>query len=183
MLRTAIAFVFLGTLAFSAQAAERRIGDLMVGHAWARASAGKMARNGAAYITVHNLGSEVDRLVAAETPAAAKAQFHTHVSKDGVMRMTRLKVVEVPPGAPVVFRPGGLHVMLMKLLAPLKKGSEFTLTLTFEKAGQVEITVPIMAVGAMGGQQHDDMHKDGGGHKDGDHDKHHKMHHGSKSDS
>ncbi len=177
MLRSAIALFFLGATVFSAQAEEKQVGDLMVGHAWARASAGKMARNGAAYLTVHNLGNEADLLLAAETPVAAKAQFHTHVTKDGVMRMKRLKAVEVPPGKHVIFRPGGLHVMLMKLQAPLDKGGDFALTLTFEKAGQVKITVPIMAVGAMGGHQHDGMHKDG------DHDKHHKMHHGSKSDS
>ncbi|MDP6068341.1 MAG: copper chaperone PCu(A)C [Alphaproteobacteria bacterium] len=183
MFRAVYALLLLAAITPSALAAEWQAGEIMVGHAWARASAGKMARNGAAYITVHNLGSKADRLVAVETPAAAKAQFHTHVSKEGVMRMRRIKAVEVPPGAPVVFRPGGLHVMLMKLVAPLEKGGELALVLTFEKAGRVEITVPILAVGAMGGQHHDDMHK-GGGHE---HDKHHKMnhkeHHGGKTDS
>ena len=179
MIRSAFALLLFSILAFPAQAAEKRVGDLMVGHAWARASAGTKARNGAAYITVHNLGSEVDRLLAVATPVAGKAQFHDHIMKDGIMRMTRVKAVEVAPGEPTVFRPGGLHVMLMKLKAPLQKGGEFALTLTFEKAGKVEIMVPIMGVGAMGGHRHDDMHKD----KDHKHDKQHKMHHGSKTDS
>ena len=67
MFRAVYALLLLAAITPSALAAEWQAGEIMVGHAWARASAGKMARNGAAYITVHNLGSKADRLVAVET--------------------------------------------------------------------------------------------------------------------
>ncbi len=124
-------------------------GDVRVEQAWARATPGK-SRNGAAYITISNHGASADRLVAAATPAAKRAEVHTHLMAGGIMRMRPAGAIEVKPGEPVVFRPGGLHLMLMGLAAPLKEGETFPLTLTFERAGPVEVQVTVRGVGAMG---------------------------------
>ena len=64
--------------------------------------------------------------------------------------MRRIDGVDVDPGATAVFAPGGLHIMLIKLKAPLKEGESFPLTLTFEKAGSMEVEAMVAGAGAMG---------------------------------
>ncbi len=117
-------------------------GDLTIHKPWARASIGQ-AQAAAAYLTVMNKGSLPDRLVAAEGDVANRVELHTHMMQDGVMKMRQVDAIEVAPGEPAVLKPGGLHVMLMGLKAPLVEGKSFPLTLVFEKAGRVEIEVPI----------------------------------------
>lgn len=133
----------------AALAEHEKLGDLTIGDSWARATA-KLAKNGAAYLTIENHGSEPDQLVAVESPVAKKAELHTVIHEDGVMKMRPLKTVEIHPGEPAVLAPGGIHIMLMGLAHPLEKGSSFPLTLTFEKAGTLEIEVPVHGPGAMG---------------------------------
>ncbi len=131
-----------------ALAGDYRVGDLRVEQPWARASIGQ-ARTGAAYLTLNNGGEAVDRLLSVATPAAKHAGLHTHLMEAGVMKMRPLEGIEVAPGAPTVLRPGGLHVMLMGLKAPLVEGESFPLTLTFERAGAIEVQVRIQGIGAM----------------------------------
>jgi len=140
------------------QAMDARVKDLTVSGVWARASAGP-ARAGAAYLTVANHGKEIDRLIAVATPAAKHASLHTSLMEQGVMKMRPLKAVEVHPGEPAVLRPGGTHIMLMGLKAPLKEGAHFPLTLTFEKAGTVEVMVMVRGVASMGDIHKHDMQK------------------------
>lgn len=137
-------------------------GDITVSDAWSRASAG-MTRAGAGFMTITNGGAEADRLIAAATPASATAELHTHVKDGEVMRMRQVEAIEVPAGQSVTLQPGGLHVMLMSLAAPLTEGQTFDLTLTFEKAGEMTVPVAVMGAGAMGagamggGAMHDGM--------------------------
>ena len=144
----AAAFGLATLIAANAFAHDFKLGDLMVDHPWARASIGQ-AKAGAAYLTIVNGGSEADRLIAAATPAAKRTELHTHIMKDGVMKMREVEAVEVAPGEPTVLQPGGLHVMLMGLKAPLSEGETFPLTLTFEKAGSLEVTVKIESAKSM----------------------------------
>jgi len=136
------------------QAGEHMSGDISVVNPWARASAGK-AKNGAAYMELVNNGHMADRLVKADTPVAKHASLHTHTMKDGVMSMGPVKAIEVSPGEPSVLQPGGLHIMLMGLKAPLKMGETFPMTLTFEKTGKTTVTVKVAGPGAMGAMKHD----------------------------
>lgn len=131
---------------------------------FARASAGP-ARNGAAYLTLKNAGGHADRLIGASTPAAERAELHTHIKDGDIMKMRQIEAVDVPAGGMAMLEPGGDHVMLMGLKAPLKEGESFPLTLIFENAGEVTVDVAIGAVGAMeghGGMSHHGTH--GGGH-------------------
>lgn len=125
-----------------ARAHETKQGDLLIDHPWARPTAGQ-AKNGAAYLRIVNSGAKADKLLSATTPAAKRAELHTHEHVDGVMRMRQVKSVEVPAKGEVAFKPGGLHVMLFDLEKPLHEGFGFPLMLTFEKAGKVEVTVQI----------------------------------------
>ncbi len=136
-------------------------GPIAVEAAWARASAG-MATAGAAFVTIRNTGTGADRLVAVSAPVARRAELHTHMTTDNVMRMRRIDAVPVQPGAATMLRPGGEHVMLMGLHTPLKEGERFPLTLTFEKAGAVTVPVVVRAVAARG---HGGMGDGGMGHR------------------
>ena len=127
--------------------------SIVIDHPWARATP-TGAKTGAAYVTLINNGSSGDRLLAAKTPVADAVQFHSVSEENGVSRMRELRAVEVPPGGKVTFSPGGMHIMLVGLKQPLKEGQTFPLSLTFEKAGKVDVTVSIAKVGAM---QHGDM--------------------------
>jgi len=124
------------------QAHDTKHGDLLIDHPWARPSAGQ-AKNGAAYLRIVNGGGQADKLLSASTPAAKRVELHTHEHTDGVMRMRQVKAIEVPAKGEVALKPGGLHVMLFDLEKPLHEGFGFPLTLTFEKAGKVEVTVQI----------------------------------------
>ena len=140
----------LGLFVFTSGAAagEFGVGDLVVEQPWARATPG-MGKTGAAYLTLSNHGADADRLLTVATPVAKKAELHGHMMEGAVMKMRPVTAIEVAPGTPTVLQPGGLHVMLMGLTAPLKKGDRFPLTLTFERAGSVEILVDVAGVGAM----------------------------------
>lgn len=149
--RTTLAAFLAAAIATAAAASPPvAVGDLEVSGAWARASIGT-SRPGAAYLTVTNTGTTPDALVAVATPAAAMPMIHaTAVAADGVARMEHVARLELPPGATVTLAPGGMHVMLMDLTAPLVAGATLPLTLTFERAGPVEIAMPILAIAAKG---------------------------------
>jgi len=149
----ALAAMILATL--PAAAADIMVGEIMISEAFARASAGR-ARNGAAFLTIMNKG-DADRLLAASAEVSARTELHTHsMDAEGVARMRPVDHIELPAGETVTLQPGGLHVMLMGLNAPLKQGDSFPLTLRFEKAGDVTFDVTVAAPGAKGpgGMQH-----------------------------
>ncbi len=133
----------------SAVAEDTRIGPMVVESAWARASAGRAA-NGAAYMTLRNTGASEDRLVAVSAEVARRAELHTHLMDNNVMKMRPVKDVAIAAGGSVTFQPGGHHVMLMGLEKRLVKGESLSLTLTFAKAGAVTVSVPIGGVGDRG---------------------------------
>jgi len=118
-----------------------------VTQAWARATPGK-STIGTAYATV--IAPAGDRLIGAATPVARVAEIHQHTMDNGVMKMRQVDAVPLPAGQAVVLSPGGYHIMLVDLKAPLVAGQSFPLTLSFEKAGTVETSVAIGGVGASG---------------------------------
>ncbi|MCA8867716.1 MAG: copper chaperone PCu(A)C [Rhodobacteraceae bacterium] len=129
-------------------------GDITVSSAYARAS-GANAKSGAIFMQIENSADTDDRLIAAATPAARKAELHTHIMTDqGVMQMREVKDGFVIPAQDVhMLARGGDHVMLMGLTGPLVQGDMVELTLTFEKAGELTLEVPVdMNRGDMPGQ-------------------------------
>jgi copper(I)-binding protein len=104
---------------------------------------------GGGYLTIENTGTEPDRLVSASSLAASDTQIHEMGMEGDVMKMRRLPVgLVIAPGETVTLAPGGLHIMLMGLKSPLKEGDTLTITLTFEKAGSVEVPLPILGAAA-----------------------------------
>jgi periplasmic copper chaperone A len=108
------------------------------------------ASTGAVYMTISNKSNAADRLTGASSEVADKLQIHEMKMVNGVMQMRELPSgLALPPGRSVALKPGSYHVMLIGLKQPLKAGETFPLTLTFEKAGKVEITVPVQSVAGM----------------------------------
>ncbi|RJG03552.1 copper chaperone PCu(A)C [Noviherbaspirillum sedimenti] len=98
----------------------------------------------AAYINIENRGSTADRLVGASSPVAGTTEIHVMTMNGNVMKMREVGEIAIDSGATVVMRPGeGYHIMLLNLKKPLKAGERFPLTLRFEKAGKVKVSVEI----------------------------------------
>jgi periplasmic copper chaperone A len=118
---------------------------------WARATPAG-AKTGAVYMTLDNKSGTADRLTGASSDVAETLQIHEMKVENGVMQMRQLAGgLPIPAGGSVVLKPGSYHVMLIGLKKPLTAGEEFPLTLTFEKAGNISVTVPVQAMGATGG--------------------------------
>ena len=113
---------------------------------WARAAI--QGGTGGAFLTIRNTGPQADRLVAASTPLARSTEVHETVREGEVMRMRPVPAIEVPAGGSVTLRPGGAHVMLVGLAEALRPGGTVPMTLTFERAGAVEVQVSVQAAGA-----------------------------------
>ena len=104
--------------------------------------------NGAVYLTIVNDTASADRLIAAESSVAASAGFHETVNANGIVRMEARPVgFEIPAGGNVVMQPGEKHIMLEELKGALAVGQTIKLTLRFETASAVTLTVPVIAAG------------------------------------
>jgi periplasmic copper chaperone A len=108
-------------------------------------------------MTVINSGQDAERMLGATTPMAAKVQLHSNTNDNGVMKMRELTSIEIEAGKKVALKPGGTHAMLVGLRQLLVAGQSFPLTLEFEKAGKIDVTVSVEKVGAMGHQHMNGM--------------------------
>jgi hypothetical protein len=132
-----------GALAHDAKA-----GAITVEHPWSRATPGG-AKVAAGYLTLKNSGESPDRLVSVTTDIAGSTEMHEVSMTDGVMRMRPVPDgLTVPAGGEVALEPGSHHLMFMDLKRPLKEGESFAATLTFEKAGSVDVTFSVEKPGA-----------------------------------
>jgi copper(I)-binding protein len=113
---------------------------------WARATP-TGAMTGAVYMTLANKTDTADRLTAASSEVARNVQIHEMTVVNGIMRMRQLtKGLAIPAGGSVTLKPGSYHMMLIGLKKPLIAGQALPLTLTFAKAGNISITVPIQTI-------------------------------------
>lgn len=135
----------LCALALLLPAAAARAADIEVVQPWARVTPG--SRTGAVYFTLHNGGGQSDRLMSGATPLAQRAELHSSITENGVTRMEKIDAVEVNAGGSVPFQPSGMHVMLIGLDPSATPGQTMPVTLHFEHAGDIQVTVPILAPG------------------------------------
>lgn len=118
--------------------------DIVIHDAYARSS-GPMARSGAAFMVIENTGDADDRLIAAASDKAKRVELHTHKDMgNGIMKMMEVKEgYVVPAGGSHALARGGDHVMLMGLTSAMVQGEAVTVTLTFEKAGEMVVEIPV----------------------------------------
>jgi copper(I)-binding protein len=76
-------------------------------------------------------------------------ELHTHIEENGMKAMRKVDFIDVPASGSVELKPGSFHVMFIKLKDQLKEGQQVTVTLVFEKAGEVAVTLPVKGPGAM----------------------------------
>ncbi|MCX8018449.1 MAG: copper chaperone PCu(A)C [Rhodocyclaceae bacterium] len=101
------------------------------------------SRTTAAFMVVKNASDKAVALVKAESPVAGVTELHTHLNDGGVMRMRQVKEIPVPAKGEAVLAPGGYHVMLIDLKAPLKEGDKVAITLGFADGGAKTIEAPV----------------------------------------
>lgn len=108
---------------------------------------GKRTMSAAVYLAMHNSGKQDDSLVDVKSDIAEMTTLHQSYEEDGIMRMDHVDALKVPAGGDANLSPGGYHIMLMQLQAPLKRGEQFPLTLVFEHAGEITVMVDITGIG------------------------------------
>ena len=126
----------LAGLMVPAARAEDLASNIVITQAWSRATpAGSKVAGG--YLTIENKGLAADKLLSASTDAAKKMEIHEMAVTDGIMTMRPVNGgLPVQAGKAVKFAPGGLHLMIVGLSAPLVQGDKVPVVLKFETAGR-----------------------------------------------
>ena len=141
----AIGIAFSGT----ALAQTASVGAIKIENAYTRATVpGQQVAGG--FMKIENKGA-TDQLLSASSPAAGEVQLHEMAMDGNVMKMRQVKDIAVPAGGAVELKPGGLHLMFMNIKAPLAAGESVPVKLKFAKAGEVEVKMPVNAMGQHGG--------------------------------
>ncbi len=162
-LKLVMSFAALLLSASAVLAHEATKNGVTLAHAWARATP-EGAKVGAAYLEIKTDAQTTDRLIAIATPVAGRPEIHAHIMEGNVMKMRKLEAIDLAPGESHVLKPMGEHLMLIDLKQPLKEGDLIKLTLTFEKAGPLEIDATVEPAGATGphGLDHQPSREDAG---------------------
>ena len=164
----AVLLLALAPFAHPAVAHETVAGDLTIDHAYGRPNLPN--RPTAAYMKIVNAGDEGDRLISAASAAFGTIEIHTMEMEGDVMKMRPVEGVDIPAGGAAELAPGGVHLMLFDAAQQFKIGDSYPLTLTFENAGEVEITVNVEKVTGHGHGEHGHGEHGHGDHGHGDHD-------------
>ena len=133
-----------------AQSQEAKLGDLVILQPWSRA-APRGAEVASGYLTIENKGTTADRLVGGSAEVAEKLQIEQIGMIGGAMTVQPVDGgLAISPGEKVVLAPGGYRLALLKLKSQLKKGTKVSMTLEFEKAGQVNVLFDVLGAAAKG---------------------------------
>lgn len=132
----------------SSAPSQAAIGDLEISAGFTRAML-PGAKVGGGYLTIANSGSKADRLVSVASPAAGHVEIHQMTMEGEIMRMRALNDgLTIAPGETVSLTPGRTHLMFLDVVEPFREGASIAVTLTFERAGPVKVTLPVLGAGA-----------------------------------
>lgn len=134
-----VAFTALASLALAAGTAAERV---VVEGPYVRLLPPGQPNTGA-FMTLRNGDDRDHRLVKAESAAAKVVELHEHVHEGGMMKMRPVKAIEIKARGKTVLEPGGLHVMLIDLVRPLKEGENVSFTLTYEDGSSAKLEAPV----------------------------------------
>lgn len=143
------AFIAIAGITGLAAAHEQKLGDLILHHAWARATPAG-AKTGAGYVKIENTGDTPDQLLSVSSDIAAMTEIHQMTMENDMMKMGPAGAIDIPAHGVVELKPHGLHIMMMGLKKPLVEGDTFPVTLTFAKAGKVDLQIVVGKVDDMG---------------------------------
>jgi hypothetical protein len=122
-------------------------GDLQVRHPWSRATP-PGAKVAIGYMEIRNRGTQPDRLLSASSAVAKRVEMHVTQREGEVTKMRQVQSFAIPARERYALRPGGSHLMLVDIVRPLQKGERFTMTLRFERAGELEIELEVQELGS-----------------------------------
>ena len=97
-----------------------------------------------AFMVIKNTGDSPVKVVKAENPTSKLTELHNHINDNGVMRMRQVPAIEIPAKGEAVLKPGGLHVMLIDLKAPMKEGDSVPITLTFDDGSSKTVDAKVV---------------------------------------
>jgi periplasmic copper chaperone A len=150
MKRLALSLAVLAVFAGHAAAENYTIGSIEIDGPWMRATP-RGADVAGAYMTLVNKGTEPDRLVAGSLTGASRFELHRMEMEGGVSKMRPVKDgIEIKPGETVTLTPSSFHIMLTGLKQTFQQGQHVAGTLTFEKAGKVNVDFTVESIGASG---------------------------------
>jgi len=143
LLLTLAAVIFVGLTVWAAET-----GRISVADAWARPTIGQSGTT-AAYMTIANQGNTADVLKRVRSKKVKSIEMHqATVTADGVVQMRKVEGgLPIDAGGSLVLEPGGTHLMLVGLEDALNAGEQLLLTLEFDRAGPVDVLVPVSAAG------------------------------------
>jgi periplasmic copper chaperone A len=147
MSRLSLAVLAAALVSGAAIAHDYQLKTLHIEHPFTRATP-PGAKVAGAFMAIANQGKDADRLIKVASPAADLVQIHEMAVDGGIMKMRAVQGVDLKPNTTTELRPGGFHVMLEGLKQPLKQGDNIPLTLTFEKAGSINVQLIVEAMGA-----------------------------------
>lgn len=116
------------------------LANIRIENPWIRVSAGP---NAALFMTIVNTTNTPEKLIDAQIDACEHAELHTHREENGIFRMREVEVIDIPAASYRELKPGGYHVMLMKIHTPLHEGERVPIALSFEREGTVTFTAPV----------------------------------------
>lgn len=121
--------------------------DLMIRNARLRATPPN-APVAAGYLTIQNIGLKMDRLIGISAPFAMKSEIHEMTMSGDVVQMRKINGgLNIPPNESVTLKPGGRHIMFMKLKEQLKHGEQKSVNLVFEQHGQIVVIFKVEDIG------------------------------------
>jgi copper(I)-binding protein len=103
-----------------------------------------------AFMVIKNNGDKDIKVLKADNPASRVTELHTHLNEGGVMKMRPVPAIEIKAKGEAVLQPGGLHVMLIDLKAPMKEGDVVPITLNFEDGSSKQIDAKVVRPTAAG---------------------------------
>ncbi|PTT47411.1 copper chaperone PCu(A)C [Aeromonas sp. HMWF016] len=106
--------------------------------------------NTAAFMVLKNDADKPVKLVAAASPAAGRAELHTHLHENGVMKMRQVESIEIPAKGEVALKPGSFHIMLFEI-GVLSEKTPMPLTLTMDDGEKLELSLPVKPIEPMAG--------------------------------
>lgn len=107
-----------------------------------------------AFMVIKNGGDKDVKLVKAANPASKATELHTHLNENGVMKMRPVTAIDLKAKGEAVLQPGGLHIMLISLNAPLKDGDSVPITLTFDDGSSKTVDAKVRPIVVPNNHEH-----------------------------
>lgn len=141
--------MFAASLMFSAGVLAGAADNVSVQDPYVRLAPPNAPATGA-FMVIKNNGDKDIKVLKAENPASKVTELHTHLNEGGVMKMRPVPAIDIKAKGEAVLKPGGLHVMMIDLKAPMKEGDIVPITLTFDDGSAKKVDAKVVRPMAAG---------------------------------